>query len=55
MTTKTLTKPAAEYIPDTSEAERWESEDVFVYKGQRYQLREDYIVVQLGKNGKCHE
>lgn len=40
-----------EYIPDTSEAERWLSEDVFLYKGMKFKVMPDYQVVPVNSNG----
>lgn len=43
---------AKEYIPDSSHAEKWVSEDVFVWKGMRFRIMPDGEVVKVRRNGK---
>lgn len=44
-----------EYIPDSSKADRWLSEDVFVYKRQRFKILPDFQVIKLRRNGEKKE
>lgn len=40
------------YIPDSSKAEYWLSEDVFVYRDMKFKILPNGDVVHLRKNGR---
>lgn len=49
------TKQLPTYIPDSSEAEKWLSWDVFLFKGERFNFQEGKAgirVIKMPKNGK---
>lgn len=40
-----------EYIPDTSHAEEWLTEDIFVWNGMKFKVLPDFSIVHIPKNG----
>lgn len=40
-----------QYIPDSTEAEQWLSEDVFVYRGQHFKILPSGRIVRISRNG----
>lgn len=40
------------YIPDSTQADEWLSEDTFVYCGMKYKILHDGTIIKMGRDGK---
>ena len=47
--------PQKEYIPDSSQAEEWLTEDIFTWRGMKFKILPNCQIVKVKENNKRPE